>query len=104
MHNQGTAGGRSLELRIYRMNAMVNGLVSGIVCGVVLFAMTALLLLKGGEVVGPRLALLGQYLPGYTVSWPGSLLGLLYGLLLGFIVGFAASWLYNLISRLRRGE
>jgi len=104
MHNQGTADGRSLELRIYRMNAMVNGVVFGILCGVVLFAMTTLLLLKGGEVVGPRLALLGQYLPGYTVTWPGSLVGLFYGLLLGFITGYGASWLYNLISRLRRGE
>lgn len=104
MHNQGNATGRSLELRIYRMNALVNGVVCGIICGVVLFAMTAMLLLKGGEVVGPHLALLGQYLPGYTVTWPGSLIGLFYGLLLGFVVGFGASWLYNMISRVRRGE
>ena len=104
MHNHESPAGRTLELRIYRMHSLVNGIVSGIVCGAVLFAMTAWLLLKGGEQVGPRLALLGQYLPGYTVSWPGSLVGLFYGLLLGFVIGFGGSWLYNLISRLRRGE
>jgi len=104
MHNQESPAGRSLELRIYRMSSLVNGVVCGIVCGTVLFAMTAWLLLKGGDVIGPRLALLGEYLPGYTVTWPGSLVGLFYGLLLGFITGFGASWLYNLISRLRRGE
>jgi len=104
MHNNGSPSDRSLELRIYRMNALVNGVVLGIICGAVLFCMTAWLLLKGGEVVGPHLALLGQYLPGYAVTWPGSALGLFYGLLLGFIFGFSASWLYNLISRLRRGH
>lgn len=104
MNNTRNPAGMSLELRIYRMNAMVNGVVCGIVCGTVLFAMTAWLLIKGGEVVGPHLALLGQYLPGYSVTWPGSLVGLIYGLLIGFIIGFSASWLYNLISRLRRGH
>lgn len=104
MHDNQNPGGRTMELRIYRMNSVVNGVVLGIVCGVVLFAMTVWLLLKGGEVVGPHLALLGQYLPGYAVTWPGSLVGLFYGLLLGFIIGFCASWLYNLISRLRRGH
>ncbi len=104
MHDNQSSAGRTLELRIYRMNSLVNGVVFGIICGTALFLMTAWLLLKGGEVVGPHLSLLGQYLPGYAVSWAGSLLGLFYGLLLGFIIGFGASWLYNLICRLRRGE
>jgi len=104
MQDNGTTGGGSPELRIYRMSALVNGIVYGVICGVVLFLMTALLLVKGGEVVGPHLVLLGQYLPGYDVTWSGSFLGLLYGLVLGFIFGFFASWLYNLISRLRQGK
>ncbi len=102
MPNQEKSANRGPELRIYRMNALVNGIVCGLICAVVLFAMTAWLLLKGGEVVGPHLALLGQYLPGYSVTWPGSILGLFYGLLLGFVIGYAASWLYNLISSIRR--
>ncbi len=102
MPNQEKSANRWPELRIYRMNALDNGIVCGLVCAAVLFAMTAWLLLKGGEVVGPHLALLGQYLPGYMVTWPGSILGLFYGLLLGFIIGYAASWLYNLISSIRR--
>jgi hypothetical protein len=102
MQDNGSAGHGSPELRIHRMSALVNGIVYGLICGVVLFLMTAVLLVKGGPVVGPHLHLLGQYLPGYEVSWAGSFLGLLYGLFLGFIFGFAASWLYNLISRLHR--
>jgi hypothetical protein len=90
------------ELRIHRMNALVNGIVWGLICGMVLFLMTAVLLIKGGEVVGPHLALLGQYLPGYTVTWTGSFLGFIYGLLIGFVTGYASSWLYNLFSRIRQ--
>lgn len=104
MHDTRSPADRSLELRIYRMGSLVNGVVLGVVCGAVLFAMTAWLLIKGGAVIGPRLALLGQFLPGYTVTWSGSLIGLLYGLLIGFIIGSGASWLYNLISRLRQGQ
>jgi len=104
MHDKRSPADGSLELRIYRMSSLVNGVVFGVVCGAVLFVMTAWLLFKGGAVVGPRLALLGQFLPGYTVTWAGSLIGLLYGLLIGFIIGAGASWLYNLISRLRQGQ
>lgn len=104
MRDNVSTGGGSPELRIYRMSALVNGIVYGVICGAVLFLMTAVLLIKGGPVVGPHLRLLGQYLPGYQVTWSGSFLGLLYGLVLGFILGFGASWLYNLLSRLRRGK
>lgn len=104
MHNQERPADRWPELRIYRMNALVNGIVCAMISGIVLFSMTAWLLVKGGEVVGPHLSLLGQYLPGYTVTWSGSLIGLLYGLIVGFIIGYSASWLYNLISRLRQGR
>jgi len=103
MQNLEKPGNGWPELRIYRMNALVNGIVCGLICGLVLFLMTAVLLLKGGEVVGPHLSLLGQYLPGYTVTWTGSLLGLVYGLLIGFVAGYASSWLYNLFSGIRRG-
>jgi len=44
---------------------------------------------KGGDIVGPNLALLAQYFPGYTVTATGSLIGFLYG----FIAGFAGGWI-----------
>ena len=49
-----------------------------------------------GEIVGPRLALLGVYLPGYTVSWGGSVLGAAYGAVAGAIVGFVWAVCWNL--------
>jgi hypothetical protein len=61
-----------------------------------LFAATLFLALKGGEVVGPNLQLLGQYFPGYRVTAAGSLIGLGYGLLSGFVAGWSFALLRNL--------
>ena len=52
-------------------------------------------MLKGGDVVGPRLALLSQYLPGYTVSADGSFVGLFYGFIAGFSGGWSFAFLRN---------
>jgi len=69
----------------------------GAVSGAVVFLATAFLLLKGGEVVGPRLALLGQYFIGYTVTWPGAFVGLLYGFFYGFLFGWTLAYLRNTV-------
>jgi ABC-type dipeptide/oligopeptide/nickel transport system permease subunit len=55
------------------------------------------LLIKGGDEVGPNLSLLGQYFIGYRVSWVGSVVGLLYGFISGFILGWLAAFLRNLV-------
>ncbi len=44
------------------------GLAVGTLSGLGVFIATVVLLIKGGEVVGPRLALLGQFFIGYTVT------------------------------------
>ena len=62
-----------------RLNARAWGVAMGLLCGLGLFLATNILLLKGGPVIGPRLALLGVYLPGYKVTFGGSLIGLGYG-------------------------
>ena len=79
-----------------RLHAAALGVSCGILCGFGIFAATAILLLKGGNVVGPNLVLLAQYFPGYTVTWFGSLIGGVYGLLLGFIGGWLLASLRNL--------
>lgn len=71
------------------------GLAVGTLCGLVVFIATVVLLLKGGEVVGPRLALLGQYFIGYTVSPRGAFIGLAYGLVFGFVLGWLIGFLRN---------
>ncbi|MEM6320414.1 MAG: NAD(P)/FAD-dependent oxidoreductase [Bacteroidota bacterium] len=72
----------------------------GLVLGVLLFLATAILLLKGGENIGANLNLLGQYLPGYAVSWTGAGIGFLEALLLGFLLGQFIAMLRNSVVRL----
>lgn len=81
--------------RLLRLNARVHGLVAGLVLGLVIFVATNWLVLKGGPVVGPHLALLGQFFPGYRVTFAGSLIGLVYGFVTGFVAGYAVARLYN---------
>jgi len=72
------------------------GLAAGIVAALVLFLATAVLLWQGdGEpYTGRTLSLLGHFLPGYRVSWPGAFLAAGYGLALGFALG----WLFAAIK------
>ena len=78
-----------------RLDPVALGLAAGIVCGVGLFFATAVLLLKGGDVVGPRLALLGHYLLGYGITWKGALVGLIEATAVGYVVGCVCAWLHN---------
>jgi hypothetical protein len=87
--------------RLMRLNAVIHGLIFGLVFGLVLFIATNWLVLKGGKVVGPNLALLNQFFVGYTVTFAGSFVGLGYGLASGFIFGFVIATLYNWILDLR---
>ena len=81
--------------RALRLNATVQGIVTGLVTGLGVFVATNWLVLKGGAVVGPHLALLGQFLIGYRVSFVGSLIGFVYGLVGGYLVGYVVGRVYN---------
>jgi hypothetical protein len=93
---------RLIEAAIARMRAGVMAIVFALVCGTGLFLATAWLLMRGGPNVGQTLGLLRHYFPGYSVTWPGSLLGFLYGALVGGIVGGLVAWIYNRVAG--RGE
>src|SRR5262245_54037114 len=80
-----------------RLDPIAFGLALGVVSGALVFGMTALLLLRGGDVIGPHLGLLGQFLPGYTVTWRGSLIGPAEGFVAGFVTGWATAFLRNAI-------
>jgi hypothetical protein len=79
-----------------KLDKIALGLAAGIMGGLALFLATVFLLIKGGNPVGPNLALLGQYFIGYTVTWKGSLIGLAYGGVCGFILGWFTAFLRNL--------
>lgn len=73
------------------------GISIGFLFGLVVFAATNFLIFKGGEEIGPNLALLGQFFVGYEVSFTGSLIGLVYGVIAGFILGWLIAGIRNLI-------
>ena len=83
-----------------RLHQTALGTAIGLVSGLVLGAATLWLVLKGGPVVGPTLALLGQYFPGYTVSIGGAFVGFLYGCGVGFLIGWGIALFWNLSLRL----
>jgi len=90
--------------RLLRLNAVVQGVVTGIVVGLGVFIATNWLVLKGGEVVGPHLALLSEFFIGYRVTFGGSLIGTGYGFVGGFIVGYFVARIYNWLVDLREAK
>lgn len=80
-----------------KLDAVALGVSLGMLFGIGIFLATNLLVLKGGEVVGPNLGLLSQYFIGYEVTFWGSLIGFAYGLMSGFVLGFLIATLRNFI-------
>lgn len=95
---------RLVATQLVRVNALSFGLACGLLAGLGLFAATNVLLLKGGLNPGPHLGLLGQYFPGYRVSFAGSLLGLAYGFASGLLLGAGGAWLYNRVAAWRQAR
>jgi protoporphyrinogen oxidase len=83
-----------------KIDPVALGVAGGVVCGVLLLLATLVLVVKGGPVVGPNLALLGQYLPGYSVTPRASLLGLAYGGSAGFLAGWGFAYVRNVTTYL----
>lgn len=97
-----TAHDRALiETAVARLRAGILAIVFAMVGGTGLFVATAWLLIKGGENVGATLGLLGNYLPGYAVTWPGAVVGLLYGAAIGGAAGWSLARVYNRLARVR---
>ena len=67
----------------------------GTVAGLGIFLLTVAELLRRPE-SRLNLGLLGQYLPEYTVSWPGALVGFVWVFAIGFCVGWLLAWFHNL--------
>jgi hypothetical protein len=90
--------------RLLRLNATVQGFVTGLVAGLAVFIATNWLILKGGDVVGPHLSLLGHFFIGYQVTFVGSLIGFAYAFLGGFLVGYGVARMYNWIADFKDGD
>ena len=88
-----------IKRALLRLNARAWGIAVGLLLGVGLFAATNVLVIKGGEEVGPHLAQLRFYFPGYTVSFLGSLIGFVYAFVMGYILGRLIGVAYNTLVR-----
>ncbi len=86
---------------VARIQASIMAFVMAVICGLIVFIATAVLLIKDGPNVGQHLQLLGQFFPGYQVSWIGSFVGFFYGAIIGAIAGWLIGIIYNLIVDLR---
>lgn len=89
-----------------RLDLVALMIATGVVCALGLWGATAILLAKGPPpgvgpadhvVVGPHLALLANLLPGYAVTWGGSLIGLAYGFLIGLGLGAIVATVWNVV-------
>ena len=84
---------------LLRLNARAWGIAIGLLFGLGLFLATIVLVLKGGSTVGPHLSLIGEYLPGYSVTWPGAFIGFIYLFVIGYGVGRIIGGVYNALAR-----
>jgi protoporphyrinogen oxidase len=79
-----------------RMDGLGFATAVGSVFGLLIFIATLWLILKGGNVVGPNLQLLGQYFIGYSVTVEGAFIGMAYSFFWGFLFGWLFAYLRNL--------
>lgn len=87
-----------LKETIYGVNEQGWGIALGLMLGIGLFVATNVLVLKGGDQVGPHLGLLGVYFPGYSVTFLGSLVGFVYAFVVGYGVGRTVVTIYNRVA------
>jgi hypothetical protein len=81
-----------------RLDVVAFAAASAAVFAAVLFALTLALVLKGappGVPVGPHLAALAHYFPGYTVTPGGAFVGAAYAAAAGALAGALVAGLWN---------
>jgi hypothetical protein len=91
-----------LTKKIVQIHEQGWGIAFGCVLGLGLFIATNVLVVRGGETVGPHLGLLGLYFPGYRVTFLGSLLGFVYAFVIGYGIGRVIATVYNRLTATMR--
>jgi hypothetical protein len=85
-----------LALAFAPLHKRALGLATGLALGLFLFLATAISLLReGGQEA--NLWLLGQYLTGYTQTWPGAVIGFAWGMGVGFVAGWFIAFCRNFV-------
>jgi hypothetical protein len=78
-----------------RLDPVALGISVGITAGVAIFAATLFLVIRDGLTDGPNLALISNFLPGYTITLWGSVVGLFGLFIFGFFFGLLFAYLRN---------
>lgn len=72
------------------------GVATGIASGVLMFAGTAMVILRDAQDV-LNLNLLATYLRGYSMTWKGALIGAAWATFAGFVFGWFTAFVRNLV-------
>lgn len=86
---------------LIRLNSRIFGLSLGLLSTIFIFATTNWMVIKKEPEMNAFLQLLNQFLPGYNVSFPGSIIGALYGFAIGTLAGSSIVRTYNLLIKFR---
>ena len=81
-----------------RLDGRAFAAASAAITAALLFVLTHALVIKGappGIPVGPHLAKLAVFFPGYTVSVAGAFVGALYAALVGGVLGWVLALVWN---------
>lgn len=98
MHSTDPLTDNAVEDALLRLNARAWGIAFGLLLGLGLFVATLVLVIRGGDVVGPHLGLLGVYLPGYSVTAAGGFIGFVYMFVIGYGLGRLVGSVYNAVA------
>ncbi len=86
-----------------RYDAPAMGTALGLMAAIVLFLMSMVLILKGGDPIGPTLMLLSNYLPGYRMTLVGVVIGALQAGGWAFLFGVLLARTINLVVGMIEG-
>ena len=82
----------------FLMSGNALGIALGVLLALQLFLTTNWLVVRGTAANSPNAALLGQYLPGYTVSFSGSLVGAMELFAVAFVLSHVLAAIYNFVA------
>jgi hypothetical protein len=86
-----------LERTFMRMDKLGLATALGTVFGLIVFLASIIIVIKGGQTVGPNLQLLSQYFYGYTVTVKGAFIGFAYSFFWGFLFGWLFAYFRNFL-------
>ncbi len=93
---EGMISERLLITTFSRMDKLGFATAVGLVPALIVFLATIILVLKGGDVIGPNMQLLSEYFQGYTVTIKGAFIGMVHSFLWAFFFGWLFAYFRNL--------